>query len=314
MNDRKYIICGYSHFKFAIQAAVAELEAALASPTLAALGPLFEQLSEVQLQEIIDQASANLYICQPPTSLAFNYSDALVQRLNSNAVLRFLNLSYPRTYVSIQYNDSVNNSLPSTINTGAKDINSIGQYVQWQGNVGELMVWPNGMGANDINGTEGFFFHPFLEEGEEIDIFVDDIYRSLRLKHVDTVNLMGVEAFRFAFVNSTFQSAFTNPENVRWGSWNPDGLFYLGSTQDPVVPVFGSKPHFLDGDPVLLEKVDGLRPDRELHESYLDIQPSIGTNVQVQIKIQLNAQVNQSAVLRYEPVPCLILAVFVPKR
>ena len=160
------------------------------------------------------------------------------------------------------------------------------------------MVWPNGMGANDINGTEGFFFHPFLREGEEIDIFVDDIYRSLRLKHVDTINLMGIEAFRFTLINSTFQSAFMNPENARWGSWNPDGMFYLGPTQDPVVPVFGSKPHFLDGDPALMEKVDGLRPNRELHESYLDVQPIIGANVQVGIKLQVNVQVNHSTVVR----------------
>ena len=49
------------------------------------------------------------------------------------------------------------------------------------------MVWPNDMRANDINGTEGCFFHPFLQEGEEIEVFVDDINRSLRLKHIDTV-------------------------------------------------------------------------------------------------------------------------------
>ena len=196
--------------------------------------------------------------------------------------------------MSIQMNDSANNSLPSTIKTGAEDINGIGQYVQWQGNQGKLMVWPNGMGANDINGTEGFFFHPFLQEGEELEIFVDDTYRSFRLAHVDTMNRMGIEAFRYSFVNSTFEGAFTNPENARWGSWNPDGLFYLGPTQTPAVPVFVSKPHFLDGDPSLLEKVDGLSPNREVHDSFLDVQPTIGANVQVQIQLQINAQVNQS--------------------
>ena len=281
-----------------MQAAVAQLEAAKTNPELANLAPNLESVGGALLQQIINDAGAQVHVCQLATDLAFHYSDELVRRLNSDLVLKAFNLSYPRNYVSIQLNNSVDNSLPSTINTGAKDVNSIGQYVQWHGNVKELMVWPNGMGANDINGTEGFFFHPFLQEGEEIEVFVDDIYRSLRLKHIDTVDLMGIEAFRFTLVDSTFQSAFTNPENERWGSWNPDGLFYLGSTQDPAVPVFCSKPHFLDGDSMLLEKVDGLRPNQELHESYLDVQPSIGANVQVGIKLQVNVQVNQSTVVK----------------
>ena len=274
------------------------MEAVKNNPEFASLTGDLASVGDALLQQIINDARAQIHVCQPATDLVFNYTDDLVQRLNSDLVLKAFNLSYPRTSVSIQFNNSANNSLPSTINTGAKDIDSIGQYVQWQGNVEKLKVWPNGMGANDINGTEGFFFHPFLQEGEEVEIFVDDIYRSLRLKHVDTVELMGIEAFRFTIVNSTFQSAFTNPENARWGSWNPDGLFYLGPTQDPVVPVFGSKPHFLDGDPVLLEKVNGLNPDRERHESYLDVQPSIGANLQVGIKLQVNAQVNQSTVVK----------------
>ena len=280
-----------------MQAAVAQLEDAMIGGNFALLGPLIDTVSEALLQGIIDGADAQLYICQPATALAFNYTDELVQDLNSNLILRAVNLNYPRTDVSIQLNNSANNSLPSTINTGAGDIDSIGQYVQWQGNVEEIMVWPNGMGANDINGTEGLFFHPFLQEGEEVEIFVDDTYRSFRLVQVDVVDQMGIEAFRFKFVNSTFESAFTNPENARWGSWNPDGLFFLGPTQNPVVPVFGSKPHFLDGDPILLEKVNGLNPNRELHESFLDVEPTTGANIQVQIQIQINAQVNQSSEL-----------------
>ena len=257
--------------------------------------PLLDGVGPRVLQGIINRADAELYVCQPATPLAFSYTDELIQDLNSNLILRAVDLNYPRTDVSIQVNNSANNSLPSTINTGVGDINSIGQYVQWQGNAEELQVWPNGMGANDINGTEGLFFHPFLQEGEEIDIFVDDTFRSFRLVQTEVVNQMGVDAFRFRFVNSTFQSAFTNPENARWGSFNPDGLIFLGPTQDPIVPVFGSKPHFLDGDPALLEKVNGLRPIRELHDSFLDVEPTTGANVQVQIQIQINAQVNQSS-------------------
>lgn len=250
------------------------------------------------LRSIFSGANARLYTCQEATPLAWNYTDDLIQSLNRNTLLRLTDMNYPRTFVNIQLNNSINDSLPSIINTGVKDTQSIGQFLQWKGNLESLDIWPNGMGANDINGTEGLVFHPFLSEGEALEVFSDDTFRTIRLVHTDTLELSGIRVFRYKVDNSTFESAFRNPDNVKWGSWNPDGLFYLGPTQDPVVPVFGSKPHFLDGDPVLREKVGGLNPDRGLHESALHIDPLTGANVQFGIQIQINAQVNQSAEYR----------------
>lgn len=218
--------------------------------------------------------------------------------LNRNPILRQTGLSFPRTFVNIQVNNSVNDSFPSTIKTGVGNIQDIGLFEQWKGNVGSVDIWPNGMGANDVNGTEGLVFHPFLSEDETLEVFSDDAFRTIQLVHTDTLELNGIRVFRYEIDNSTFESAFTNPNNVRWGSWNPDGLFFLGPTQDPVVPIFGSKPHFLDGDPVLREKVSGLAPDREIHESALHFEPLTGANVQFSIKIQINAQVNQTSQYR----------------
>lgn len=242
--------------------------------------------------------SARLYVCLPPTSLAWEYSDELIRELNSNFVLKVSGLAYPRTFVSIQVNNSADNALPSVIHTGAGNVERIGQYEIWQGHNRTLDIWPKGMGANDINGTEGFFFHPLLSEGEGLEIFVDDAFRTFQLVYTDTVDAMGIQAFRYQLASSTFESAFTNPENARWGSWCPDGLFNLGPTQDPVVPVFGSKPHFLDGDPELRDKVAGLEPDRSLHDSFIDVEPLTGANVQLNVQLQINIQVNQTNVFR----------------
>ena len=247
------------------------------------------------LNTIFGATGARLYTCQQATPLVWNYTDPLVQSLNSNIILRGVGLNYPRTFVNIQFNNSINDSFPSTIYTGVINSQKVGQFVQWKGNVGSVNIWPNGMGANDVNGTEGLLFHSFLNDSETLEVFSDDAFRTIRLVHTDNVELSGIRAFRYEVDNSTFESAFTNPENIRWGSWNPDGLFYLGPTQDPEVPVYASKPHFLDGDPILREKVEGLNPDRNLHETALHVDPITGANVQFNIKIQINAQVNQSS-------------------
>lgn len=40
-------------------------------------------------------------------------------------------------------------------------------------------------------------------------------------------------------------------------------------------PVYISNPHFYLADPNLLEEVEGLSPNKSLHESYFKIQPVI---------------------------------------
>ena len=45
---------------------------------------------------------------------------------------------------------------------------------------------------------------------------------------------------------------------------------------DQGVPVIMSTPHFLDGDPQLVENIDGIDPVRELHQTYLHLEPLSG--------------------------------------
>ena len=244
------------------------------------------------LNRIFDQVDANLYMCEEATPLAWNFTNDLLQELHTNLILRVSGMALPRNWIAIQLNNSINDSKPSIIRTGVGDINRIGEFEQWNGNR-RLDIWP-GETANEINGTEGLIFHPFLERGEGLETFVDDAVRSFPLEYKRRVRPLGLEAFRYQTPPSEYESAFTNAANARWGSWNPDGLLYAGVTQYPVVPVFGSKPHFLDGADELFEKVEGLHPDRDLHETTVDVEPITGANVQVRKLLQINMQVNRT--------------------
>ncbi len=52
-------------------------------------------------------------------------------------------------------------------------------------------------------------------------------------------------------------------------------------------PVVMSAPHFLHGDPTLWEAVDGLYPDPEIHETYIDIEPTSGVPLMAHKRIMV---------------------------
>lgn len=48
-------------------------------------------------------------------------------------------------------------------------------------------------------------------------------------------------------------------------------MFYIYSTTG--APVYISNPHFYQSDPSLLEAVEGLKPNKTLHDTFFKIQP-----------------------------------------
>jgi lysosome membrane protein 2 len=245
------------------------------------------------LKEIISETGARLYVCVEAHDLAWNYTDAFVQKLNRSEVLKLSGLAYPRCCVNLQSNGSANDSRPSTIYTGVKDIGRIGQFLQWDG-MRRLNIWP-GETANDINGTEGLFFRPNIKEGEPLMAFVDDVIRSFDLTQEKKVKHKGLEAWRYLLNSTTFLSPLYYHPNSRWGNWEYDGLIYLGVIQYPKVPVYGSQPHFLGGDPILREMVIGMNPDPKLHTTQIDVEVFTGANIQFRQVLQLNARAVRNA-------------------
>ena len=235
----------------------------------------------------------HLYVCQPATALAWNYTDILIEGFH-------LAHQLPNPYVNIQVNNSKEDLKPSIIRTGVDDIDLIGQFTQWDGRKGRLDTWkPQDSACNMLNGTEGLFFHPNLKEGENLQAFADDIQRSVDLVYVGKVNHLGVEAFRYKLADHTFLNVSQYPDNACWGPYEegaktPQGLFYIGPSQDPEIPVYGSNPHFYGGDRVLLECVDGLHPENASDKVIkIDVEPVTGANIQLQKSIQLNVKVTK---------------------
>ena len=255
-------------------------------------GAILGEAAKLILRDIIKDTKAKLHVCVGAHDLAWNYTDPFVEELHNNILLKLSGLAYPRCCVNLQQNASVNDSRPSIIYTGVKDIERIGQFVQWDG-LRTLGIWP-GTTANDINGTEGLFFKPNINEGEPLSAFIDDVIRSFDLVQIKKVKHLGLEAWRYELNDTTFLSPLYYEPNSRWGNWEYDGLIYLGVIQYPNVPVYGSEPHFLRGDPILREKVIGMNPDPDKDTTLIDVEIYTGANIQFRQKLQINARAVQN--------------------
>ena len=64
-----------------------------------------------------------------------------------------------------------------------------------------------------------------------------------------------------------------------------DGLFNTQGCQG--APAFGSGPHFLYGDPSLVQGIEGLQPDSDKHSTFLNIEPLSGVAFQAHKRIQV---------------------------
>ncbi len=56
----------------------------------------------------------------------------------------------------------------------------------------------------------------------------------------------------------------------------PSGVLNISCVVQANVPLFVSKPHFLDADPDYLKNISGLHPDRAEHDSYVGVEPITG--------------------------------------
>jgi len=163
--------------------------------------------------------------------------------------------------------------------------------------------------CHDILGTDGLAFSPGVTENDKLWLFNDQLCRSIWLTYEDDVNIDGIKALKFTPPADVF--SFSNPDNFCYcpdirecaqeanSTWDlsqcercVDGIISLEGCQG--VPVIMSTPHFLDGDERLWKSIDGLQPVRDLHVTYLNLEPLSGMPLQAHKRIQISLPVSAS--------------------
>lgn len=186
--------------------------------------------------------------------------------------------------------------------------------------------------CNLIKGTDGSQFHPGVSKSQVLDIFSPLICTSIQIKYLEETSARDIPLLRFGTAPDTFAAPKKRPQNACYCSISNspsqpqttatgsdlraarhaeptggagssariddsrcylDGLIDLSLCQNGA-PVAISSPHFYSADP-MLAMAAGLKPDKQLHETYLDIEPMTGAVFRAASRAQLNAFVESAA-------------------
>ncbi|XP_026759659.2 scavenger receptor class B member 1-like [Galleria mellonella] len=148
--------------------------------------------------------------------------------------------------------------------------------------------------CNRIKGVyEGLLYAPNMPTDKVIEIHRRAACRILPFHfQKQTDEKFGFNYYRYTIDRTAYDNS---SEYVCKCKYNclPNGFVDIGNCYYGF-PIVLSQPHMLDADPVQRSYYEGMNPDPEKHVSYLNIVPSIGVPLSLQISMQVNLAVRMS--------------------
>jgi len=187
--------------------------------------------------------------------------------------------------------------------TGDKENWKIRQFTRWEGSHAvmclsplgqEILAWDSILyyDSNRVYGTDGSTFQRPLEKGGNLYAFVDVLYREVTIVNVDDleVSFKGINLLRYVIPANLMQNASLNPTNAAYYAFGDSGVLNLTHCSEGA-DIFISKPHFLDltSSTNTTGKIVGLNPNRDLHDTFLDVEPTSGLTMHAAKRLQINS-------------------------
>jgi len=168
-----------------------------------------------------------------------------------------------------------------TVNTGNNDISKVCEITKYDGE-SIITIWKE----NElVQGTGGTQFCPGVSKSDKLYVFVSDLLRSVELFYTNTTSRYNIELLRYELSENTFGINTNYYQTIK-------GLANVSLIQG--IPLFFSKPHFLNGNDYLIHSIDGLNPNKLHHDTYLDVEPITGAVMNAAERFQINLMVNKT--------------------
>ncbi|NP_001164651.1 protein peste-like [Bombyx mandarina] len=184
-----------------------------------------------------------------------------------------------------------------------------GQILRW--NYQDHIPFYDGE-CSKLSGSAGEYIPRNLTEDSKLTMYVPDLCRTVNMEFVESGVQNGLKYNKYEVNERSFDNSSTSPENTcfckgecAWGGVMNVSACRFGS------PAFITLPHFLHGDPALLDQVTGMNPDPDKHSFYFAVEPKLGVPIDVAGRFQFNVYVEPSDhITLYENMPRMLFPVF----
>ncbi|KAM9087086.1 lysosome membrane protein 2 isoform 2-T2 [Megaptera novaeangliae] len=175
--------------------------------------------------------------------------------------------------------------------TGEDNYLNFSKIVEWNGKTS--LDWWTADECNMINGTDGDSFHPLITKDEILYVFPSDFCRSVYITFSDFESVQGLPALRYKvpaeiLANTSDNAGFCIPKGNCLGS----GVLNVSVCKNGA-PIIMSFPHFYQADEKFVSAIEGMHPNKEYHETFVDINPLTGIILRAAKRFQINVYVKK---------------------
>ncbi|XP_076613710.1 lysosome membrane protein 2c [Chaetodon auriga] len=228
-----------------------------------------------------------LFTTRTVGELLWGYEDGLLKALKT--VRPDLDAVFGLFYKSNASNDG-----EYVFYTGQQNYKDFARVDTWNGE--SSLNWWTSDECNMINGTNGASFHPVITKSETLYMFSSDLCRSLYALYDEDVTVKGIPGYRFSPPSEVFANLSVNPANAGFcvpaGNCLGSGVLNVSPCKQGA-PIIMSSPHFYQADQKFVQDVFGMKPNKERHQTTIDINPLTGIVLQAAKRLQVNVYVEK---------------------
>lgn len=193
---------------------------------------------------------------------------------------------------------------PIRIFSGVSDLKMKGVVKKYDGKT-TLGWWKKDSMCDKVKGQDSSTLPPSLNKDMTLEIYIALMCRTINLKYEKDVNHAGVDTLRFIPPENALGSHDDPNPDVK----NPDnecyclkdegfrcfksGVTYMEPCKrELMAPLALSMPHFYQADQSFRDAIDGMKPEKEKHEFFMDVVPEFGFPLAIRPRFQLNVVIS----------------------